>query len=121
MFNSGLSGSRKRDALQFFKVKVSEFFSEGIQSNYNFHLLQIVMNAFTAPFPRVQLVGYLSHLGQVFWRLLQSEELGEEYHVEGNTEMRALAFVLEEGVVSAFNDLQETVDDLQSIFDYVVC
>ncbi|KAJ4451762.1 hypothetical protein ANN_03234 [Periplaneta americana] len=50
-----------------------------------------------------------------------------EYRAEENTDMRVkfhiligLAFILEEDVADAFEDLQETVDDdLLSIFDYV--
>ncbi|KAJ4440823.1 hypothetical protein ANN_10669 [Periplaneta americana] len=77
-------------------------------------------------FPQAKLASCLFHLGQCFWRRLQSDGLVEEYNWEENVNLRstfhlliAIAFVPKEDA-SAFELLRDTIlDNLVNLFDYV--
>jgi len=78
-------------------------------------------------FPGTIVSGCLFHLGQSFWRKLQTEGLTEEYRREANEELRAdfhsliaLAFVPEEDVIEAFESLAASAsEELQPVLDHV--
>jgi len=110
------------------KREVNERFNRQLAPQYiSTDYEQAAINAAESSFPSAVICGCLFHLGQSFWRRMQSEGLMEQYQDEDSVELRtqfrsliALAFVPEDDVVGAFDRLKEDmVEILEPIFNYV--